>query len=204
MLGFLRESQVIADKAGLDKDTNICRTGLDTYLQIIFPNITDWVHDKCIPKDLQISNEYKRVRPDYRSESLKMIIEFDGLPHYTDPDCIGRDEENTKFYESIGYKVIRIPYFIQLTKSVVNILFNVDINKDLFDENIPSLGLKSGNPSYLCIDGIKRMAKEYRKFPEQYKINIQYLKNNDKENKTYWRLLEAFYNDEDYLLNNHI
>lgn len=82
MLGFLRESQVIADKTGLDKDTNICRTGL-------------------------------------------------------------------------------------------------------------------------CIDGIKRMAKEYRKFPEQYKINIQYLKNNDKENKTYWRLLEAFYNDEDYLLNNH-
>ncbi len=30
-----------------------------------------------------------------RSEHLKLIIEFDGLPHYTNPDIIEKDSKNT-------------------------------------------------------------------------------------------------------------
>lgn len=44
-LGFLRETQEEAIKAGVDKDQNIERTGLEIYLKIIFPEINDWVHD---------------------------------------------------------------------------------------------------------------------------------------------------------------
>lgn len=39
--GYLRETQEQADKAGIDIDTSVIRTGLDTYLKIIFPEIND-------------------------------------------------------------------------------------------------------------------------------------------------------------------
>lgn len=50
--GFLRENKEKALKAGIDTETGLCRTGLDEYLNVIFPNINDWVHDKQVPKEL--------------------------------------------------------------------------------------------------------------------------------------------------------
>lgn len=193
--GFLRETSELALKAGIDKDFNICRTGLNDYLNVIFPEISDWIHDKTVPNLLDLDGRSKRLRPDYRSEELKLIVEFDGLPHYQDPDVIRKDHNSYKLYESNGYKLIRIPYFIQLTNSVVEKLFDRVCNVALFDNSIPSLGLSSKcTPAYLCIDGIKRMAEEYKKFPDQYKINIEYLKNLDIHPTSGWEYLEYFYN----------
>lgn len=172
--GFLRETSAMARKAGKDKDTGLHRTGLEDYLKIIFPHTNDWIHDKQLGK---VNNSIIKSRPDYRSEELKMIIEFDGLQHYTKPDIIEKDIKNTRQYEKIGYKVVRIPYFIQLTNKAVKTLFGVTINEELFDEKIPSLGIKGQNtPAYLCPAGLKRMAEEFRKFPEQYKTNVEFLK----------------------------
>ena len=175
--GFLRETEEKAIKAGLDPDTGVCRTGLDEYLKVIFKDTNDWVHDKGLPKELK-----SRRRPDYRSESLKLIVEFDGLLHYTSPENIQSDLESIKLYESIGYKIVRIPYFIQLTNSAVEKLFGVKVNEPLFDVNIPSLGIKNKNtPAYLCVAGVERMAKEFTMFPDQYKTNLDTLikENND-------------------------
>lgn len=172
--GFLRETSAMARKAGKDKDTGLHRTGLEDYLKIIFPHTNDWIHDKQLGK---VNNSIIKSRPDYRSGELKMIIEFDGLQHYTKPDIIEKDIKNTRQYEKIGYKVVRIPYFIQLTNKAVKTLFGVTINEELFDEKIPSLGIKGQNtPAYLCPAGLKRMAEEFRKFPEQYKTNVEFLK----------------------------
>ena len=171
--GFLRETNQIAIKSGIDKDTGLHRTGLEDYLRVIFPKINDWLHDKTLGK---IDGITYRTRPDYRSEELKIIIEFDGLPHYTNPDIIEKDLKNTNIYEKLGYKVIRIPYFIQLTNKAVKILFDVEVEEELFDDSIPSLGIKGRNtPAYLCPAGIKRMAREFRSFPEQYKTNLEAL-----------------------------
>ena len=172
--GFLRETKEMADKAGNDVNTGICRTGLEEYLEIIFPNVADWVHDKAfgITNDGSIS----RRRPDYRSESLKLIIEFDGLQHYNNPENILKDIENTKFYIEQGYKVVRIPYFIQLTNSAVESMFGVKVEQKLFDNNVASLSYKNKNtPAYLCPLGIKRMVKEFKEHPEQYEINVNQL-----------------------------
>lgn len=175
--GFLRETKESAIKAGIDKKTGLHRTSLLEYLNIIFPKITDWIHDKTLPKELT-GNLKSMRRPDYRSENLKMIVEFDGIQHYTNPDIIINDKKSTKFYESLGYKVIRIPYFIQLTNKVVKQLFNRDIKEPLFPENIASLTYTNKNtPAYLCPMGIERMKEEFKKFPEQYIINKQYLIN---------------------------
>lgn len=175
--GFLRETKESAIKAGIDIETGLGRTSLIEYLNIIFPEINDWIHDKTLPKELT-GNIKSMRRPDYRSETLKIIIEFDGIQHYTNPDIIINDKESTKFYESLGYKVIRIPYFIQLTNKVVKQLFNKDIKEPLFPKNIASLTYTNRNtPAYLCPMGIERMKEEFKKFPEQYIINKQHLIN---------------------------
>lgn len=176
--GFLREHS--NSTSGKDTLTGLHRTGLEKYLEVIFPDTIDWIHDKAFGIH---GNENYRIRPDYRSDSLKLIIEFDGIPHYTNPAVIIKDDKNTSIYEKNGYKVIRIPYFIQLTNDAVEKLFGVIVKEPLFNICYPSLGgvEMKHNPSYLCPEGLKRMAKEFKKFPEQYEINIQALKamNND-------------------------
>lgn len=171
--GFLRETKVAAVKAGIDPDYNIPRTGLDEYLEVIFPNVHDWVHDKGI---VLPGGRTTRCRPDYRSEQLKLIVEFDGVHHYTNPKNILKDEEHNKVYRDAGYRIVRIPYFIQLTQKAVKTMFNVEV-EPLFDESIPSMGVKGGNtPAYLCPAGLKRMAKDFIPFPEQYEVNVKALK----------------------------
>jgi len=187
--GFLRENSVAAKKAGIDKDTGLHRTGLDVYLKVIFPNVNDWIHNKSC-KEWK-----KKVRPDYRSENLKLIIEFDGLQHYNNIQKIIDDIEKTKYYENLGYKVVRIPYFIQLTNKVIENLFGIKVNEKMFNESIPSLGIKGRNsPANLCPEGVKRMAKEFIKFPEQYKINIAFLKQQNDSLRSGVEYLENEYN----------
>lgn len=191
--GFLRETKEEALKAGLDADTGLNRTGLDEYLAVIFPNTSDWVHDK--PIDDLPDGVKSRRRPDYRSKSLMLIVEFDGLQHYTKPDNIEKDKSNTEFYEKLGYKVVRIPYFIQLSNAAVKELFGVDVKERLFDESIPSIGPKGKNsPAYLCGAGIVRMAEEFKRFPAQYLANISFLKAANDEFHTGASLLEKAYN----------
>lgn len=194
IFGYLRETEQDAIKAGVDIDTGLPRTGLDTYLKYIFPNIDDWEHDKTVP-NLIVNGKLSRIRPDYRSEKLKIIIEFDGLPHYQNPDVIKSDRKKDLIYKENGYKVVRVPYFIQLTKETVKILFNIDIDFELFDMSVldknMSLGVHSrATPAYLCPLGIKRMAEEYIKFPESLKIDLAYLRKINNEELTGLSYLE--------------
>ena len=179
--GYLRETKEDAIKAGIDKKYNIGRTGLEEYLEVIFPGVKDWIHDKTT--GIYLDGKKFNGRPDYRSEKLKMIIEFDGLPHYKNPDVIINDEIKNTIYEEAGYKVIRIPYFIQLSNDVVEKLFGVKIKAELFDEKIPSLRLNSRNtPAYLCPMGIRRMAIDFANISmHQYNINITALLKEVKE-----------------------
>ena len=195
--GFLRETDALAKKSGIDKDTGLHRTGLEEYLKVIFPKINDWIHDKALGR---INGTLYRSRPDYRSEKLKLIIEFDGLQHYTKPDIIEKDQKTTELYKSFGYKVVRIPYFIQLTNKAVKTLFDADVSEELFDETISSLGIAGQNtPAYLCIAGVKRMTGEFKKFPEQYKTNIDFLKKQNDPFRSGVEFLENEYNNKNTL-----
>ncbi len=172
--GFLRETTEAAIKAGIDRGTGLHRTGLNEYLKVIFPDVDDWAHDKAL--GLTVNNKVCRKRPDYRSEKLKIIVEFDGIQHYTMPDRIQKDIINTQFYESLGYKVVRIPYFIQLTNKAVKYFFNVDVKEPLFNENIHSMDKNERNtPAFLCGAGVLRMIEEFKYHPEQYRVNKEFL-----------------------------
>lgn len=187
--GYLRETSEEAKNLKLSSKTKMHKTGLDEYLKAIFPEVNDWVHDKVIP------SAARRLRPDYRSEELKLIVEFNGLQHYTSPNNILRDKTKEEFFTGLGYKVVVIPYFIQLTNKAAKILFDVSVSEPLFDENIPSLLSEDKcTPAFLCPLGIKRMAEDFIKFPEQYEININSMKEEDLI-LTSWDLLEREYNN---------
>ncbi|WP_204779057.1 DUF559 domain-containing protein [Ligilactobacillus aviarius] len=177
--GFIRETSEIAERAGIDKATGIPRTGLDEYLSVIFPNTDDWVHDKTTGL-IKENGKKSLSRPDYRSEQLKLIVEFDGLPHYQKPSDLQRDMANQELYESYGYKVVRVPYFIQLSNEVVEKLFGVKVKEPLFDDSIPSLSVEACNtPAFLCPVGIYRMARDFNISEKQYEVNVNYLKESD-------------------------
>ena len=188
--GFIRETSDKAKEAGIDKSTGICRTGLDEYLEIIYPDYK-WIHDKALGV---IDGVNYRMKPDYRCEEHKIIVEFDGLVHYSSPEQIMRDYKNTEIYGRLGYKVIRIPYFIQLTNKNVEKLFGVKVYMDLFPVGVPSLNIEmKSTPAYLCIDGIKRMAEDFKEFPDDYEVNLNYLKSLD-SSLSGVEYLEYFYN----------
>lgn len=185
--GLLRETRELAEKAGIDADTGVCHMGLDEYLDFLFPgNI--WIHDVSFGKH---NDKNYIIRLDYRCDDLKMIVEFDGIQHYQKPDSILKDRDNQKVYESFGYKVVRIPYFIQLTNEVVQTLFGKKIVEPLFPDSVPSMGPKGRNtPAYCCPEGIKRMAKDFKQFPQQYEVNMNALKGMNNEFLSGAELLE--------------
>lgn len=173
MYGFLRETEAQAVKAGIEPLSGLCRTGLDTYLSAIYPGY-EFVHDKMVSV---VYEKYKRrIRPDYRNDDLMLVIEFDGLPHYKDPVRILEDEERCEIYQSCGYKVVRIPWVVQLTNDVVTELFGVHVNEQLFPRVITTMSVEDKcTPAFLCDAGIKRLCMDLKRFPEWYKINRDYL-----------------------------
>jgi very-short-patch-repair endonuclease len=197
--GFLRETKESADDAGIDSDTGLHRTGLEEYLTVIFPDadVNDWVNNKQIPSAVQLEkgcDKVRKFRPDYRNEKLNIIIEFDGTQHYTNPDKMLSDDMAVDFYRSLGYKIVRIPYFIQLTNDAVKKLFDVEVEEALFNNKYPSLGSGGRHtPAYLCYDGIIRMAKDFKNFPDQYVVNVTALKAITDSRLSRVELLEAEY-----------
>lgn len=149
---------------------------LFSYLKIIYPGY-EWVHDKSFIKG-------KRVRPDYRCEELKVIVEFDGYNHYNSTSRIISDINNTELYESFGYKVVRIPYFVQMSSVVIKHLFNVDvIIEQTFPQGFVSDSVYDLLPCDFTVLGIEKFKKDLERFDyikdeiiESLKIKIEKLK----------------------------
>lgn len=184
--GYIRETREMAIKAK-ESNPNEEYTAFEEYLKVLYPD-TVWIHDEHFGKR---DGKTYRIRPDFRCEELKIIIEFDGLQHYTNPENIRKDRNNQKIYESFGYRVIRIPYFIQLTKSVVKEMFGIDMPFELFDSTLPSMAVRWKNtPAYCCPAGIERMAHEFRRYPQQYEVNLCSLENDADEELSGAKLLK--------------
>ena len=118
------------------------------------------IHDKIVPGS-GIKN-----RPDFRIEKIKLILEFNGKFHYTDPNVILSDYKKKNVYEGMGYTVKIIPYWIQLRSDVIYFLFrdilNLDISK-LKDFNTFPMGFvddKCPLPSKFCELGILKLNEE--------------------------------------------
>ena len=146
-------------------------TALCEYLNYIFPQ-NDFIYDKCVPKDIVKlrcdSAETKRYRPDARSEQLNLIVEFDGFPHYQDTSVVLSDIARDDYFRSLGYAVVRIPYWIQLSRINILHLFNVEV-KDTMCELIYSFtdcsDPISACPGNMCEAGRERFIAQFTALP---------------------------------------
>lgn len=68
-----------------------------------------------------------RQRVDYMiREPYNLCYEFDGEAHYTSRATQERDERKDKILTDMGFKVVRIPYFIQIRPDTVGRIFEVE------------------------------------------------------------------------------
>jgi len=92
---------------------------LGLFLTKLYPN-NNFIHNKKVPNS-NILN-----RPDFRCDELMIIVEFDGYQHFTIAKNITIDRMKDEVYSKMGYKIIRIPYFIQLSTTNIKYFFNLD------------------------------------------------------------------------------
>ena len=103
-----------------------------------------------------------RFKPDYRNDDLKLIIEFDGDRHYTSAMVILRDMLKDKQEEELGYKVVRWPYFIQMTNETAKLLLGVRYNSE---QTYPYgfIDEKCICPAEFCSLGIEKFINDMKK-----------------------------------------
>ena len=115
------------------KDKKLNKVLGDTLKEVLKVFIPEEKYGKLqIGKKLkQLGYEAKsNIEPDYFYESLGLIFEFDGPDHYNNSYKIMKDEnkyKNLKYIKKNGNKVdlriIRIPYYAQLSKDIAKFLF---------------------------------------------------------------------------------
>ena len=119
---------------------------------------------------------FKKYKYDILVKSKKLIIEFDGELHYTDINTIKRDLIKNNIIE-LGYTLIRIPYFVQLTTDVFNYLFpGIDV---VINQNYPHgfIDKKAKLPSNFCSHGELKFLQDLEKFSFIKEDIINSLKN---------------------------
>ena len=145
-------------------------------LRLIFNK--EFIYDKAVP-----NSKNKRKRPDYRNDELMLIVEFDGFQHYNCTKNILSDIEKDKDYSELGYKVIRIPYFIQLNTDTINRLFNIKLEKDIYKYPQGFIDNKALLPSDFCELGIEKFVADLEIFSHLKEDILDSLKNKINELK---------------------
>ena len=127
-------------------------------LKVFFPEFKNKIKVKVILNQIGFDVKNK-IEADYFIEDLGLIFEFDGPPHYSNPFKIVADERKRNLVENLTknekkteVRIVRIPYYFQLTKDVAKFLFNDLIkhySKDL--KNLSSNGYFSEDKFYSAI-----------------------------------------------------
>ena len=132
---------------------------LGQFLEEAFPG-HEFVYNKTVPRS------YIKGRPDYRCDKLKLIVEFDGYRHYSNCATIIQDMQKDITYSSLGYEVIRIPYFVQLDYTIVKLLFAKYRPAIVEFSTYPHgfIDAKAMQPYDYCTAGLSRFKKDMQRF----------------------------------------
>lgn len=151
-------------------------SSLSEWLHYIFPT-DDIIYNWEIPTNIweMRSNckvPYKKYRPDARIEFRNLIVEFDGIHHYNDAQMIYKDRERDTILRILGYKVVRIPFFVQMTPDVIMHYFGVEkekgslVTSGFFSDTRDPKHLNPFCPANFCCAGINRFYDELKSLPK--------------------------------------
>lgn len=117
--------------------------------------------------------------PDFRNDDLGIIIEIDGAggrfcSHYCDPYECFKNSMGTELFEQLGYKVVRIPMYIQLDAKMIKYYFGLDYTEKLYPAADchgflhPDITL----PAAFCEAGIERFRREMDTIPASVRYKV--------------------------------
>ena len=120
--------------------------------------------------ELRVPNSKRRWDMAFKLDSNTFIVEYDGDEHYRNSLKIKTDMEKDEVARKLGYRVIRIPYWIQIDSEMLNYYF--DINKKI-ERKFPH-GFISTKifPASFCEKGIERFHKELTNLPPNVKNQV--------------------------------
>lgn len=107
----------------------------------------------------------KRMRWDmvFSGSSGKVAVEFDGDEHYRHSLKIKVDREKDALARDGGYRVVRIPYWVQLTTETVKYYFGIEAN--IIQDFPHGFITTKVFPASYCEMGIERFRRELDALP---------------------------------------
>lgn len=164
--------QIILDglREKAPRGKQISDNNLRSVLTRLYP-AQKWEYGKAL-KGCQGVGPLKRIIPDAYCEALKMVVEVDGDSvsrpnHYSDAKVVEKDAIKDRIYASAGYKVIRIPMFVQLDSDMIKYYFGLDYSESLYPASSlhgfdhPKITL----PGNFCPRGYERFLRELHALP---------------------------------------
>ena len=126
---------------------------------------TDYIKDilkiflKLSNNDIIVNKKFENTKrqPDYLIKKYKLIFEYDGPDHYKNPFKIYSDKRKFKEYENYGYRVVRWPYYMQLSRDVAKYIFRDLIKHFRHDlKKLPEKGFYSDSKFFKAIGKVYR------------------------------------------------
>ena len=168
---YLRET----DKKFFDKNKN---TSLKSYLTSIFPNHSFDYQSSIKRAEIPENVSPRRYTCDSICRKLKLVVEFDGVNHYMDSQIVLNDRQRDEWFSTLGYTIIRVPYWIQLSRDVIFNLFGIITEEEYckldFSFYNPENDTVDVNilPGNMCELGRARFVNEFNQFNSSIRFQI--------------------------------
>ena len=111
-----------------------------------------------------------RYRWDFlcKTKNDTIVVEFDGFQHFTKASVISNDKHKDCIAEELGYKVVRIPYWVQLNNNTFEYYFGFK-NKVPIEQNYEHgfIDKKAILPADYCERGTVEFYERLDGLPEQ-------------------------------------
>jgi very-short-patch-repair endonuclease len=114
-------------------------------------------------REIRLPVGRRRWDMSYEIDGKVTVVEFDGDEHYRNTLKIKIDEEKDQVATELGFRVVRIPYWVQLTKATLRHYFNLtaEIKQDFPHGFITTKVF----PASFCELGVTRFERELISLP---------------------------------------
>jgi len=121
-------------------------------------------------KELRLPNSRRRWDMAFKRGSTIFVVEYDGDEHCRNSLKIKTDIEKDETAKKLGYKVVRVPYWIQIDSEMLEHYFGI---KNEIEQDFPH-GFISTKvfPASFCEKGIERFQTELVSLPSTVKNNV--------------------------------
>jgi hypothetical protein len=115
-------------------------------------------------RELRVHGTKRRWDMAYELNGKITVVEFDGDEHYWNALKIKVDREKDKIAAGLGYTVVRIPYWVQLTTETLKFYFGLEAE---IEQNFPHgfIAKAALLPASYCELGITRFRNEISSLP---------------------------------------